>query len=75
MKFCFPRNPNNPTAIIQTGSQHTNGFEVGLTGNITPKWNVSGGYAYQNAFITSATATAIAGKRAGINSRLRDETD
>lgn len=57
--------PNNPTAIIQTGSQRTNGFEVGLTGNITPRWNVSGGYAYQDAFITSATATALAGKQVG----------
>ena len=50
--------PNNPTAVIQTGSQRTNGFEVGLNGNITPEWSVSGGYAYQNAFITSSTAAA-----------------
>lgn len=57
--------PNNPTAIIQTGSQRTNGFEAGLTGNITPRWSVSGGYAYQDAFITSATATALAGKQVG----------
>ncbi len=57
--------PNNPTAIIQTGSQRTNGFEAGLTGNILPKWSVSGGYAYQNAFITSATTAAIAGKQVG----------
>src|SRR3712207_3172611 len=27
--------PNNPTAIIQTGSQRTNGFEVGLSGTVT----------------------------------------
>lgn len=57
--------PNNPAAIVQTGSQRTNGFEAGLTGNITPKWNVAGGYARQNAFITSATATAFAGKQVG----------
>lgn len=57
--------PNNPTAIIQTGSQRTNGFEVGLTGNITPRWSVSGGYAYQDAFITSATTAALAGKQVG----------
>ena len=57
--------PNNPAAIIQTGSQRTNGFEAGLTGNITPRWNVSGGYAYQNAFIASATTTALAGKQVG----------
>jgi catecholate siderophore receptor len=57
--------PNNPTAIIQTGSQRTNGFEAGLTGNVTPRWSVSGGYAYQDAFITSATAAALAGKQVG----------
>jgi catecholate siderophore receptor len=55
--------PNNPTAIIQTGSQRTNGFEVGLNGNIMPKWSVSGGYAYQNAFINSATTAAVTGKQ------------
>src|SRR4030095_12979030 len=27
--------PNNPTAIIQTGSQRTNGFEIGLNGSVT----------------------------------------
>ena len=57
--------PNNPAAIIQTGSQRTNGFEFGLNGSITPKWNVSGGYSYQNAFITSATTAAVAGKQVG----------
>jgi catecholate siderophore receptor len=55
--------PNNPTAIIQTGSQRTNGFEVGLNGNIMPKWSVSGGYAYQNAFINSAITAAVTGKQ------------
>lgn len=57
--------PNNPTAIIQTGSQRTNGFEIGLSGNITPLWNISGGYSYQNAFITSTTIAAIAGRQVG----------
>lgn len=57
--------PNNPTVIIQTGSQRTNGFEIGLNGNILPRWSVSGGYAYQDAFITSATTAAVAGKRVG----------
>ncbi len=55
--------PNNPAAIVQTGSQRTNGFELGLTGNILPKWSLSGGYAYQNARITSATTAAPAGRQ------------
>jgi catecholate siderophore receptor len=57
--------PNDPTRIIQTGSQRTDGFEVGLTGNITRAWSVAGGYAYQDAFITSATTSAVAGKQVG----------
>ena len=57
--------PNNPAAIIQTGSQRTNGFEVGLSGNITRDWSVAGGYSYQDAFITSATVSAAAGKQVG----------
>jgi catecholate siderophore receptor len=53
--------PNDPTRIVQTGSQRTNGFEVGLNGNITKAWRIAGGYAYQDAFITSATTSALAG--------------
>ena len=55
--------PNDPTHIIQTGSQRTNGFEIGLNGRLTRNWNITGGYAYQDAFITSATASAAAGKQ------------
>ena len=57
--------PNNPAAIIQTGSQRTNGFEVGLNGSVTRAWSIAGGYAYQDAFITSATTAAAAGKQVG----------
>jgi catecholate siderophore receptor len=57
--------PNDPTRIIQTGSQRTNGFEVGVTGNITRAWSVAGGYAYQDAYINSATTAAVAGKQVG----------
>ena len=53
--------PNDPTRIVQTGSQRTNGFEVGANGNITRAWKVAGGYSYQDAFVTSATTAALAG--------------
>jgi catecholate siderophore receptor len=53
--------PNDPTRIVQTGSQRTNGFELGLSGRITPAWRVAGGYSYQDAFVTSATVAARAG--------------
>jgi len=53
--------PNNPTAIVQTGSQRTNGFELGLNGAVTRAWQIVGGYAHQDAFITSATTAAVKG--------------
>jgi catecholate siderophore receptor len=53
--------PNDPARIVQTGSQRTNGFEVGLNGSLTRSWSVAGGYAYQDALITNATVAARAG--------------
>lgn len=53
--------PNDPTRIVQTGSQRTNGFEAGVNGSITRAWTVAGGYAYQDAFIVSDTTAARAG--------------
>lgn len=53
--------PNDPTRIVQTGSQRTSGFEAGVNGNLTRKWQIVGGYAYQNAFITSTTTAAPKG--------------
>jgi catecholate siderophore receptor len=55
--------PNNPTLIIQTGKQRTDGFEIGLSGNIFQKWTMTGGYSYQDARILSATVSAPAGKQ------------
>jgi len=53
--------PNDPTRILQTGSQRTKGYEIGLNGNLTRHWSVAGGYGYQDAFITSSTTNAFAG--------------
>jgi catecholate siderophore receptor len=53
--------PTDPTRIVQTGSQRTNGVELGINGNLTRKWEVVGGYAFQNAFITSANTAAPKG--------------
>jgi catecholate siderophore receptor len=55
--------PNDPTRIVQTGSQRTDGFEVGANGRLTPAWSVAGGYAWQDAVVTSATAAARLGAR------------
>jgi catecholate siderophore receptor len=57
--------PNDPTRVVQTGSQRTNGYEFGVNGQLTPAWRVAGGYAYQDAFVTSATVSARADARVG----------
>jgi catecholate siderophore receptor len=53
--------PNDPARIVQTGSQETKGLEFGWNGSVTRAWRVAGGYAYQDAFVTSATVSARAG--------------
>ncbi len=53
--------PNDPTRIVQTGSQRTNGFELGITGRVSSAWRIAGGYAYQDASVTSATVAAKEG--------------
>jgi catecholate siderophore receptor len=53
--------PNDATRIVQTGGQRTNGFEIGLNGSLTRAWKISGGYSYQDAFVTSATTSARKG--------------
>lgn len=58
--------PNDPTRIVQTGSQRTNGFEFGLNGKVTEAWTVTGGYAYQDAFISSATVSARQGAQVAL---------
>lgn len=55
--------PNDPTRIVQTGSQRTNGLELGVSGRITRSWSIAGGYSNQDAFVTSATATARKGAK------------
>jgi catecholate siderophore receptor len=57
--------PNDPTRVVQTGSQRTNGYEIGANGQLTSAWKMAGGYAYQDGFVTSATAAARAGAQVG----------
>lgn len=58
--------PDDPTRILQTGSQRTNGFELGLNGSVISKWTVAGGYAYQDAFINRATVAATKGAQVAL---------
>jgi catecholate siderophore receptor len=60
------RDPNNPAITVQTGSQRTSGFELGINGNLTSRWRAVGGYAYQDAFVTSSTMAAPKGARVAL---------
>ena len=54
--------PNTPGVSILVDGQRTRGVEIGLSGNLTERWNVLGAYAYQDGEITrSLSATAPAG--------------
>lgn len=53
--------PNTPGRIVQTGAQRSTGGELGVTGNVTSRWQVAGGWAVQRATIRRATASAAAG--------------
>jgi catecholate siderophore receptor len=55
--------PNDPTRAVQTGSQRTRGFELSVTGAVVSQWQIIGGYAHQNARVTSRTAAAPEGAR------------
>jgi catecholate siderophore receptor len=54
-------NPSDPSMMVQTGSQRSTGYEIGITGTITSRWEVAGGFSRQRAVIVSRTAAAAAG--------------
>jgi catecholate siderophore receptor len=60
------QDPNQPGIIVQTGSQRTNGFELGVNGNLTSRWTITGGYSTQDAFISSTTTAAPAGAKVAL---------
>lgn len=48
---------------VLTGAQRTEGFELGLSGSISERWQIIGGYSHQDAEITRTTTAAPAGRR------------
>jgi catecholate siderophore receptor len=53
--------PIDPSRTVQTGAQRTTGYELGVTGEVGPRWQISGGYAAQRAVLRSATTSGTAG--------------
>ncbi len=50
-------------SVVLTGTQRSQGFELGLIGAITPRWQTSVGYANTNAEIRSTTSAAPSGRQ------------
>ena len=55
--------PANPGFFVLTGSSRVRGAEFSLGGRITPQWQMSLGYTYQQGEIRSATNAAPAGRK------------
>jgi len=53
--------PTDPARFVQTGRQRTTGAEAGVSGSVTDRWEVAGGYAWQRARILSRTSSAKSG--------------
>ena len=52
--------PANPAATINVGETRTRGLELGVTGRITDRWSVAGGYAWQDAVLEGNDAVELA---------------
>jgi catecholate siderophore receptor len=55
--------PLDSKRLVQTGRQRSSGIELGVSGAVTPRWQVQGGLAAQRAEIVERTSAAAAGAR------------
>ncbi len=51
------------TTVLLAGEQKVDGYEVGATGNLTPRWNVFAGYQHIRAKITDSPTVAQIGAK------------
>jgi catecholate siderophore receptor len=51
-----------PGTIVLTGAQRSRGIEVGLERNVTDRWQISAGYALQEAKVTRSTTACPGGE-------------
>lgn len=58
--------PDDPTVLVQTGSQRNRGLELAASGNLTRRWSIAVNYAYLDARIMNATTDGPAGALAGL---------
>ncbi|WP_442964981.1 TonB-dependent receptor [Pseudomonas sp. JQ170C] len=49
--------PANPANLVLSGEQRTDGFETTVSGQLTDKWQVYGGFAFLDAQITKSNSS------------------
>lgn len=49
------KDPNDPTKLVLSGLQRTEGIEIGFQGQVTEHWQVYGGFARLDASVVKAT--------------------
>ena len=49
--------PANPANLVLSGEQRTDGFEATVSGQLTDKWQVYGGFAFLDAEITKSNSS------------------
>lgn len=52
--------PASPLITINVGQTRTRGVELGITGRISPAWQISGGYAWQEAVLRGNNSVRLA---------------
>ena len=55
--------PDHPTQLVLAGNQRVDGVELGLTGHLTRKWEITAGYTYLDGKTVASTTTATVGKQ------------
>jgi catecholate siderophore receptor len=53
------RDPADPTVSHLVDAERTTGLEIELAGNLSRRWTVQGGYAYQDGEITRSLSAAV----------------
>jgi catecholate siderophore receptor len=55
--------PDHPTQLVLAGNQRVDGAELGLTGHLTRKWEITAGYTYLDGKTVASTTSATVGRQ------------
>jgi catecholate siderophore receptor len=55
--------PDHPTQLVLAGNQRVDGAELGLTGHLARKWEITAGYTYLDGKTVASTTSATVGRQ------------